>query len=154
MNSENQEIPMKKDLHLMTFVYLDILYLLISFCRVPISILSVCHNHHIFSSSTLLFMKTKEREIMFLIRIHYDDGNTVLFISVADWRCTWAYFVYLCIFSLYLHSCSFVLWSHISSQRNFVFHGELLLILTFSLILIGTLFRMLTLFCYKKNIQL
>ena len=31
---------------------------------------------------------------------------------------------------------------------------KLLLILTFSLILIGTLFRMLTLFCYKKNIQL
>ena len=31
---------------------------------------------------------------------------------------------------------------------------KILLILTFSLILIGTLFRMITLFCYKKNIQL
>ena len=26
----------------------------------------------------------KRNQIMFLIRIHYDDGNTVLFISVAD----------------------------------------------------------------------
>ena len=31
---------------------------------------------------------------------------------------------------------------------------KLLLILTFILILIGTLFRIITLFCYKKNIQL
>ena len=31
---------------------------------------------------------------------------------------------------------------------------KILLILTFSLILIGTLFRMITLFCYKKNNQL
>ena len=31
---------------------------------------------------------------------------------------------------------------------------KILLILTFSLILIGTLFRMITLFCYKKHIQL
>ena len=31
---------------------------------------------------------------------------------------------------------------------------KLLLILTLILILIGTLFRMITLFCYKKNIQL
>ena len=31
---------------------------------------------------------------------------------------------------------------------------KLLLILTFSLILIGTLFRIITLFLYKKNIQL
>ena len=31
---------------------------------------------------------------------------------------------------------------------------KLLLILKFILILIGTLFRMVTIFCYKKNIQL
>ena len=77
-----------KDLHLMTFVCLDILCLLIFvfFCNIPISILSVCHNHHI---SVLLDPVIHENEgkrnqIMFLIRIHYDDGNTVLFISVAD----------------------------------------------------------------------
>ena len=39
-----------KDLHLMTFVCLGILYLLIFvfLCRIPICILSVCHSYHIF----------------------------------------------------------------------------------------------------------
>ena len=72
-----------KDLHLMTFVCLDILYLLIFvfLCNIPISILSVC-----LSSSTLFVIhenEGKRNQIMFLIRIHYDDGNTVLFISVV-----------------------------------------------------------------------
>ena len=103
-----------KDFHLMTFVCLNILYLLIFvfLCRIPISILSVCHNHHIFFLLDPVIHENegKRNHIMFLIRIHYDDGNTVLFISVADWRCTWAYFVYLCIFPLYLHFCSFLLF--------------------------------------------
>ena len=63
----------------------------------------------------------KRNQIMFLIRIHYDDGNTVLFISVADWSCIWAYFMYLCILALYLHSCStLALWSHISCCWNYI----------------------------------
>ena len=77
-----------KDLHLMTFVCLDILCLLIFvfLCNIPISILSVCHNHHIFFLLDPVIHENegKRNQIMFLIRIHYDDGNTVLFISVAD----------------------------------------------------------------------
>ena len=54
--------------------------------RIPISILSVCHNHHIFFLLDPVIHENegKRNHIMFLIRIHYDDGNTVLFISVAD----------------------------------------------------------------------
>ena len=44
----------------------------------------VCHNHHhLVCSSTLLFMRAKEREIR-SFRLHYDDGNIFLFISVAE----------------------------------------------------------------------
>ena len=103
-----------KHLHLMTFVYLGILYLLIFvfLCRIPICILSVCHNYHIFFLLNPFSHENegKRNQIMFLIRIHYDDGNTVLFISVADWSCIWAYFMYLCILALYLHSSSFLLF--------------------------------------------
>ena len=103
-----------KDLHLMTFVCLDILCLLIFvfLCNIPISILSVCHNHHIsfLLDPVIHENEGKRNQIMFLIRIHYDDGNTVLFISVADWSCIWAYFMYLCILALYLHSSSFLLF--------------------------------------------
>ena len=81
-----------KDLHLMTFVCLDILCLLIFvfLCNIPISIfkiiISVCHNHHIsfLLDHVIHENEGKRNQIMFLIRIHYDDGNTVLFISVAD----------------------------------------------------------------------
>ena len=76
-----------KHLHLMTFVYLGILYLLIFvlLCRIPICILSVCHNYHIFFLLKTVIHENegKRNQIMFLIRIHYDDGNTVLFILVA-----------------------------------------------------------------------
>ena len=68
------------------FVCLGCLYLLILvfLCVICICILSVCfHNHQLFRSSTLLLLR-KENQIMFFIRIHYDDCDTFLFISVAD----------------------------------------------------------------------
>ena len=88
MNSENQQIPMNERFafdDICVFGYFVSAYF-IFLCNIPISILSVCHNHHI---SFLLDPVIHENEgkrnhIMFLIRIHYDDGNTVLFISVAD----------------------------------------------------------------------
>ena len=81
-------------------------------CRIPICILSVCRYYHIFFLLNPVIHENegKRNQMMFLNRIHYDDGNTVLFISVADLSCIWAYFMYLCILALYLHSYSFLLF--------------------------------------------
>ena len=86
MNSENQQIPMNE-----RFAFDDICvfgyFVSAYFCIfVQYSYFYFCHNHHI---SFLLDPVIHENEgkrnhIMFLIRMHYDDGNTVLFISVAD----------------------------------------------------------------------
>ena len=98
-----------KDLHLMTFVCLDILYLLIFVFLCRISILSVCHNHHIFFLLDPVIHENegKRNKIMFLFRIHYDDGNTVLFISVAEdalgrTLCICVFFPCICILAFFL----------------------------------------------------
>ena len=103
-----------KDLHLMTFVYLGILYLLIFVfsCRIPICIYLFVILSYFFSSSTVLFMKTKEREI----RSSFWLGFVVMMVILScssQWLtedalgrtlCIW------CILALYLHSCSFLLF--------------------------------------------
>ena len=90
-----------KHLHLMTFVYLGILYLLIFvfLCRIPVCILSVCHNNHIFLllNSVSHENEGKRNQIMFLIRIFYDDGNTVLQASSSQWLTEAAFGRTLCI---------------------------------------------------------
>ena len=111
---KTNKYQLMKHLHLMTFVYLGILYLLILyFCAGFLFVF------YLFVIIIIFFFllnpvshenEGKRNQIMFLIRIHYDDGNTVLFISVADWSCIWAYFMYLFILALYLHSCSFLLF--------------------------------------------
>ena len=84
------------------------------------------------SSSTLLFMRTKEREIRSCFWLEFIMMMVILSCS-SQWLTEDALGRTLCIcvffpvFAFLLFS--FVLWSHISSQRNFVFHGELLLIL-------------------------
>ena len=66
------------------FLYFVSAYFLYFCAEFLFVFICVCHNHHhLFCSSTLLFMRAKEREIR-SFRIHYDDGNIFLFISVAD----------------------------------------------------------------------
>ena len=89
MNSENQQIPMNErfafdDICICVFGYFVSAYFCVFVQNSYLYFICVCHNHHhLFCSSTLLFMRAKEREIRSFI-IHYDDGNIFLFISVAD----------------------------------------------------------------------
>ena len=86
--SENQQIPMNERFafdDICVFGYFVSAYFCI-FVQDSCFYLSVCHNHHIFFLLDPVIHENegKRNHIMFLIRIHYDDGNTVLFISVAD----------------------------------------------------------------------
>ena len=87
--NENQQIPMIErfafdGICICVFGYFVSAYFCIFVRDSYLYFICVCHNHHhLFCSSTLLFMRAKEREIRSFI-IHYDDGNIFLFISVAD----------------------------------------------------------------------
>ena len=62
-----------------------------------------------FSSSTLLFMRTKEREIISCFWLEFIMMMVILSCS-SQWLTEDALGRTLCIFSLYLHSCSFLLF--------------------------------------------
>ena len=90
ISNENQQVSMNErfafdDICICVFGYFVSAYFCIFVQNSYLYFICVCHNHHhLFCSSTLLFMRAKEREIR-SFRIHYDDGNIFLFISVADW---------------------------------------------------------------------
>ena len=104
---KSNKYHLTKDLHLFVWVFCNCLFLYF-WCRIPICILSVCHNYQFFSSSTLLFIRTQEREIRpcFLLE----------FIMMMSWSSQWltkaAFGRTLCIWcilALYLYFCSFLL---------------------------------------------
>ena len=103
-----------KDLHLMTFVCLDILYLLIFvfLCRIPVSIYLFVIIIIFFSSSTLLFMRTKEREIISCFWLEFIMMMVILSCS-SQWLtedalgrtlCICVFFPCICILALFFCS--------------------------------------------------